>query len=225
MATCGSRLAVRTKGELACFTRPELKVERFSYPIITPSAARGLLESILWKPAIKWVIERVKVLSPIKFTSIRRNELNSKAPAPKSGLILEGGEYACCHIEDCRIQRNTVALRDVDYIIEAHFEMTGKAGEQDNVVKFEEMFRRRVANGQYYYVPCFGCREFTADISEVTGGEHPVGESRDFGLMLWDILYGEENRAIFFDARMVGGVMEVPGSWELAMGTIMGGGR
>src|SRR5690554_3314175 len=146
-------LPLRISGPLACFTRPELKAERVSYPVITPSAARGVLEAILWKPAIRWRIERIKVLAPIVFTSFRRNEVDRVAAAPTRATVESGGEYAPLLVEDRRQQRNTVALRDVDYIIEARIELTDRAGEGDNLAKFVEMFRRRVEKGQHFHQP------------------------------------------------------------------------
>src|SRR5579864_9242909 len=136
-------LALRVSGALACFTRPELKVERVSYPVMTPSAARGVLEAIVWKPAIRWRVERIKVLSPIVFTAFRRNEVGSVAPKPSAAVVAGGGHVEPFFIEERRQQRNTVALRDVDYIIEARFELTDKAGPEDNRAKFVDMFRRR----------------------------------------------------------------------------------
>ena len=116
--------SLRVRGPIACFTRPELKAERMSYPLMTPSAARGVLEAVLWKPAIRWRIERIKVLAPIVFTSFRRNEVGTIAAAPSKSLITSGGKFDDFFIEERRQQRNTVALRDVDYVIEARFDMT-----------------------------------------------------------------------------------------------------
>src|ERR1041384_2705941 len=112
-------LAVRARGPFAVFTEPAFKVERVSYPIMTPSAARGLLEAILWKPAIRWHVERIRVLNPIRFTAFRRNEVNNKAVTPATAVIEQGGEMRPYFADDDRAQRNTVALRDVDYVIEA----------------------------------------------------------------------------------------------------------
>ena len=210
-------LALRARGPLACFTRPELKTERVSYPVMTPSAARGILEAVLWKPAIRWRVERIKVLAPIAFTSFRRNEVSAVAPAPKSATIERGGDYAPLLIEDRRQQRNTVALRDVDYVIEARIELTSRAGEGDNLAKFVDMFRRRVEKGQHFHQPYLGCREFAAEIEPVTDDTRgPIDETRDLGIMLWDIEFGEatrgkpQNRPVFFAARLDAGVVEVP---------------
>ncbi len=198
-------LRLRAKGPLACFTRPELKVERVSYPVMTPSAARGLLEAVLWKPAIVWRIERILVLNEIAFTAFRRNEVNSRVPSFKSTPPAE------FFADEDRAQRNTVALCNVDYVVEAHLELTGKAGPDDNLTKFEEMFERRVAKGQHFHQPYFGCREFVADVRPVESTPPPIPESRDLGLMLWDIEFGRKrNVPRFFHAQLENGVMAVP---------------
>jgi len=211
-------LSLRARGPLACFTRPELKVERVSYPVMTPSAARGLLEAVLWRRAMAWHIERIEVLRPIRFTSFRRNEVNSKAVAPASAIIRDGGKVTCFFAEQDRAQRNTVALRDVDYVIEAHLTMTDRAGPDDNVAKFVAMFERRVAKGQHFHQPYFGCREFVADVLPADDAPDPIDRSRDLGIMLWDIEYGEKrNRPIFFRAELRGGVLEVPADPEATL--------
>jgi CRISPR-associated protein Cas5d len=204
-------LHIRAHGPLACFTRPELKVERISYPVITPSAARGLLEAVLWKPAIAWHIRRIKVLTKIAFTSFRRNEVNSRAVSPGLSVIQSGGQLNHFFAEDDRAQRNTVALRDVDYVVAASFSLTAKAGPSDNIAKFVEMFQRRVEKGQHFHQPYFGCREFIANIDPATGAESSIQESRDLGLMLWDIAFvPSANRPIFFHAVLENGVLAVP---------------
>jgi CRISPR-associated protein Cas5d len=219
---------MRARGPLACFTRPELKVERVSYPVMTPSAARGLLEAVLWKPAIAWHVERIRVLKEIKFTAFRRNEVNSKAPIPKAATIRNGGPVLPYFADDDRAQRNTVALSDVDYVIEAYFTMTDKAGTDDNITKFVEMFNRRVEKGQHFHQPYFGCREFVAEILPADDFPTPIQGSRDLGLMLWDIRFSDDGNApIFFPARLQDGVLEVPADPEAALaavGTNEGGG-
>lgn len=198
---------VRAHGPMACFTRPELKVERVSYEVMTPSAARGILEAILWKPAICWCIERIHVLNPIKFGQLRRNEVKR---------TLGAENHAVCFADDDKIrtQRNTLFLVDVDYIIEAHFEMTTKAGPEDNLIKFAEMFQRRLDKGQRFHQPYLGCREFEAIVEPAP---EPLPASHDslkglkpMGLILHDIEFGAENKPRFFDARLRDGVMEVP---------------
>lgn len=216
MNTSLVKCRVRAQGDVACFTRPELKAERVSYTVMTPSAARGVLEAILWKPAIRWRVDRIKVLSPIRWIAFRRNEVGSRASAPAAAVIDNGGIAPVLIVEDDRAQRNTVALRNVDYVIEAHFELTDRAGSEDNPRKFADMFERRLEKGQHFHQPYLGCREFVADVSPVTDdAPPPIDHSQDLGLMLWDIDFGpDKNRARFFRARLDNGVMEVPGDPE-----------
>lgn len=211
--------AVRTSGALACFTRPELKAERVSYQVMPPSAARGLLEAILWKPAIRWRIERIKVLKPIRWIAFRRNEVNSRATAPSAKLVAQGGPAPVFLADQDRAQRNTVALADVDYIIEARFALTEHAGPDDNRAKFAEMFLRRLERGQHYHQPYLGCREFVADVQPVEGDTPtPIDETRDLGLMLYDIDYSpQRHRPIFFAAHLEQGVLEVPADPEATL--------
>jgi CRISPR-associated protein Cas5d len=210
-------LALRVRGPLAVFTAPELKTERVTTPVITPSAARGVLEAVLWKPAIRWHINRIRVLSEINFVAFRRNEVNRKASLPNAAVVKAGGDYEDYFADEDRAQRNTVALRDVDYVIEAHFSMTDRAGPADNVAKFVDMFRRRVSRGQHWHQPYLGCREFAADVSSADDAPPPIPLTRSFGTMLLDINYGAvQNRPIFFEAKLNAGVMEVPpipGDW------------
>jgi CRISPR-associated protein Cas5d len=211
-------LRLRARGPLACFTRPELKVERVSYQVMTPSAARGLLEAVLWKPAIAWHVERIRVLKEIQFTAFRRNEVNSKAPIPKATTIRDGGPAPLYFADEDRAQRNTIALSDVDYVIEAYFTMTGRAGPDDNLAKFVDMFIRRVEKGQHFQQPYFGCREFVAEILPANDFPAPIQESRDLGLMLWDIRFSDDGNApIFFPARLQDGVLEVPADPEATL--------
>jgi len=205
-------LRLRARGKLACFTRPELKVERVSYPVMTPSAARGLLEAVCWKPAIAWHVERIRVLKDIRFTAFRRNEVNTRAVVPSNPVIRNGGSYRPYFADEDRAQRNTVALIDVDYVIEAHFTMTPRAGDQDNVNKFIDMFCRRVEKGQHFHQPYLGCREFVAEVLPADDAPGPIDDSRDLGRMLWDIDFSDpkKKRPIFFDAVLEKGVLEVP---------------
>ncbi len=204
-------------GRNACFTRPEMKVERVSYDVITPSAARGALEAILWKPAITWVVERIDVLAPIRWESVRRNEVGSVMSPRSNGLF----------IEEQRQQRAGLFLRDVAYTIHARFEMTDKAGPEDNLTKFQEMFLRRVEKGQCFHRPYLGCREFAADFALIRQEEslpEPIAESRDLGWMLHDIQHDnradkdhvhfctESCRPSFFRAELNNGVVLVPTS-------------
>ena len=204
-------LRVRARGALACFSRPELKVERVSYPVMTPSAARGILEAILWKPAMQWRVEKIAVLSPIRFTAFRRNEVGTRAVAPTKAVMERGGAAPVFFADEDRQQRNTVALRDVDYVIEARFRLTDRAGPEDNMSKFVSMFRRRVEKGQHFHQPYFGCREFVAQIEPADRAPEPIDDSRDLGIMLWDIHFARKrNRPLFFAARLANGVLAVP---------------
>jgi CRISPR-associated protein Cas5d len=206
--TKGIRLRVR--GDYACFTRPEMKVERVSYDVMTPSAARGVLEAIYWKPEIAWVIERIHVLSPIRFTNLRRNEVDSKIPAANVRKAMKAGSgLLAIHIEDARQQRAATILRDVEYIIEARFEVKGG---DDPAEKHFQMFQRRAKKGQYFHHPYLGCREFPADFAWVEAGEEletlPI--TRDLGWMLHDIDFENGMASRFFKAELKAGVLEVP---------------
>jgi len=207
-------------GDYACFTRPEMKVERVSYDVITPSAARGILEAIHWKPAIRWVVDRIHVLKPVRFESIRRNELgNCKISAAKvSGAINRKTTkdlYFLIDDGENRQQRATTLLRDVGYIIEAHFELTDNAGNEDSVGKHLDIFNRRARKGQYFHQPCLGNREFPAYFSLVeTDDDLPSSdlgdESKDLGWMLHDIDFANNAEPKFFRAKLTGGIIEVP---------------
>ncbi|GAA0307760.1 type I-C CRISPR-associated protein Cas5c [Rhodovulum strictum] len=209
----GIKLLVR--GDYACFTRPEMKVERVSYDAITPSAARGLIEAIHWKPAIRWQIDRIHVLAPIRFENIRRNEIGSKIPAGNVKKAMKAGSTAGLHllVDDDRQQRAMMALRDVVYGIEAHLEMTSKAGPEDNEARHIEMARRRAAKGQHFHQPALGVREFPADVTLVEAfPENRLPEAdrdRDLGWMLYDIDYARGREALFFRARLEDGVIDV----------------
>ena len=204
-------LRLRARGPLACFTRPELKVERVSYPVMTPSAARGLLEAVVWKPAISWRIERIQVLAPIRFVAFRRNEVSTRASPPPAAVVRDGGTVHPYFGDDDRAQRNTLALRDVDYVIEAHIALTARAGPADNLTKFVDIFERRVEKGQCFHQPYLGCREFVAEVQPATDLPAPIDDSRDLGRILWDIEYrAGRNRPHFFAARLHRGVLEVP---------------
>jgi CRISPR-associated protein Cas5d len=188
---------------------------------MTPSAARGLLEAVLWKPAITWHIERIRVLKEIKFTAFRRNEVRCKAFLPKASIIRSGGPAPLYFAEEDRVQRNTVALADVDYVIEAYFTMTHKAGPDDNIKKFVEMFNRRVQKGQHFHQPYFGCREFAAEILPADDAPPTFPQTCDLGLVLWDVRFcAEGNAPVFFSARLEDGVLEVPTDLEAAVTTV-----
>lgn len=203
-------------GQHACFTRPELKVERVSYDVMTPSAARGILEAIHWKPAIRWVVDRIHVLKPIRFQSIRRNEVGHKASASLAKQAMKRGDLDGLGIvvEESRQQRASSVLVDVGYLIEAHFEMTAGAGAEDNPGKHLDMFNRRAAKGQCFHQPALGTREFVASFEGLTlDAELPqaIAESRDLGIMLWDIEHQTAGKpSLFFRARLEKGVLTVP---------------
>jgi CRISPR-associated protein Cas5d len=209
---------IRVQGELACFTRPEFKTERFSYEVITPSAARGIFEAILWKPAIQWHVRRVLLLSPPRFIQLKRNEVNSRASVRNVQKAARGGVALNYFADEDRAQRNTLALRDVDYAVEAEFRMTSRRGSDDNPKKFDEMFQRRLEKGQFHMQPYLGCREFPAWVTPYTGDPPPLlDETRDLGYMLHDLRYGaEKNEPVFFRAKIDHGVIEVPEWQEVA---------
>lgn len=211
MSTAGVKLLIR--GRNACFTRPEMKVERVSYDVITPSAARGILEAIHWKPAIRWVIDRLHVLEPIKFQTIRRNEVASKISVRNAKSAMTSGDLAglSLAVDEDRQQRAMLCLVDVAYGIEAHFEMTNRAGPEDNPGKHAEMFRRRAAKGQCFHQPALGVREFPADFElvEAFPPTRLAEPDLDLGWMLHDIDYAGDRRSVFYRARMEGGVIDV----------------
>ena len=202
-------------GESACFTRPEMKVERVSYDVMTPSAARGILEAIHWKPSILWVIDRIHVLKPIRFENIRRNEVGAKVSDRNARAAEKANDISGLGIDVVaeRQQRAMLALRHVAYGIEAHFEMTDKAGPGDNPGKHRDMFIRRAEKGQCFHRPCLGVREFAADFEAVeTFPETALpkaARNRDLGWMLYDIDYANDRRSTFFHAVMEDGVIDV----------------
>ena len=203
-------------GELACFTRPEMKVERVTYPVMTPSAARGLLEAIFWKPEFVWRITEIRVLRPIRYVSILRNEVNSRQSHRSAQQWAEhGGGFLAA--ED-RAQRHTLALRDVAYVI--HAEVGLKPGVEHDAAKYRDQFRRRVAAGRCFQHPYFGCREFAAHFGPASGNEQPIDATDDLGSMLLDMAYkpggSGEADPIFFQARLERGVLRVPAHREAA---------
>ena len=202
-------LEVKVWGDFACFTRPEMKVERVSYPVMTPSAARGVLESIFWKPEFAWRVREIWVLNEIRYFSILRNEVNSRSSERSArDWAHRGGGYVAS--ED-RAQRHTLALRDVAYLIRA--DPVVRPGTADHVAKYRDQFRRRVSRGQCFATPYLGCREFSAGFSAPDGGERPVSSSESLGRMLLDLDYARDDsgRATprFFDAELRNGVLRV----------------
>jgi CRISPR-associated protein Cas5d len=210
-------IRLKVWGEHGCFTRPEMKVERVSYDVMTPSAARGILEAIHWKPAIRWVIDAIHVLEPIRFQSIRRNEVGHKAPAGKIRSAMKRGDLEDLQllVDADRQQRAATVLVRPAYVIEAHFELTGRAGPDDNEGKHLDTFNRRAARGQCFHQPCLGTREFAAhfDLLPQDAALPPaIAENRDLGFMLWDIDHQAPGRpSIFFRAVLDNGVVRVPG--------------
>ncbi len=209
-----SLLAVRVWGDFACFTRPEMKVERVTYPVITPSAARGVLEAIFWKPEFRWSVREIWVLKPVNYFSILRNELNSRqSERAAAGWRQNGGGYDATAD---RAQRHTLALRDVEYLIRAELEVRPDVNEDP--AKFRDQFRRRVRSGRCFAIPYLGCREFAAAFGEPSGDERPIDWTEEIGPMLLDIAYQPDGsgrgRPLFFDARVERGVLKVPGKDE-----------
>lgn len=201
---------VKVWGELACFTRPEMKVERVSYEVMTPSAARGVLEAIFWKPEFKWEVREIRVLLPIRHFSILRNEVNSRATynTARQWAQKGGGYFA----DEDRAQRHTLALRDVAYVIAADVAVLPEVNEDP--AKFREQFRRRVERGQCYIAPYLGCREFAAHFAKPNDNEQPIGVDADLGRMLFDIDYAQDGNGRgqprFFWARLEQGIVRVP---------------
>lgn len=199
-------------GDYACFSRIELKIERVSYDVPTPSAARGIIESIYYHPGLKWHIDKIYVMNPIRFTSIRRNEVKSKISANK--IMKEANGKGASYIDRKKDieQRATVMLRNVHYVIEAHFEMTDQANESDNPGKFQDIITRRLRKGQAYSQPYLGTRECTAHFGLWEGGEIPtISETRDLGLMLYDMDFSDPNdiQPMFFRAKLENGVLDL----------------
>ncbi len=217
-----TRFCLEISGDFACFTRPEMKVERVSYDIITPSSVRAVFESILWKPAIRWQPERIEVLAPIRWTTIRRNEVGSKLSATNvKSAMLRGSGAVALYVEEERQQRASLLLRDVRYRVAASFAMTERAGVGDNPQKFAEMFLRRAEKGQCFNQPYLGCREFACDFRLVDPATEPATISaelrgeRNLGWMLYDLDFSDaaSPQPRFFQAHMKDGVVKIP-SWN-----------
>jgi CRISPR-associated protein Cas5d len=201
-------------GDYACFSRPEMKVERVSYDIITPSAARGIVEAIYWKPEIRWTITRIHVLKPIRFTSLRRNEVAAKIPAGTAATAMKRGRGSLgLYIEEERQQRAATLLRDVSYVIEARFDVVDG---ENNVGKHLDQFNRRARDGRCYTRPFLGCREFPADFELIEVGQPlPQNDSkltgeRDLGYILHDIDFSDGMTPHFFRAVLRDGILDVP---------------
>jgi CRISPR-associated protein Cas5d len=205
---------LEVSGDYACFTRPEMKVERLSYDVITPSAARAVFEAILWRPAIRWRISKIEVLNPIRWISVRRNEVGSRISVSTAQTVMNRGRGSLAlYVEDDRQQRAGLFLRDVAYRLHAHMEaVTDDA--RSNPVKYREMFERRADKGQCVNQPYLGCREFAARfrrVSDTAAERRPVNETRDLGWMLYDLDFSDsiDPKPRFFRAELRAGVVDV----------------
>lgn len=210
----GIGVKVKVWGEYALFSRPEMKVERCSYDVITPSAARGILEAIYWHPGMKWVIDKIYVQKPVQFTSIRRNEVKSKISSNNVLSVYNGADKPLyISTKSDIVQRASLLLRDVSYVIEAHFEMTEKAVESDNPGKFKDIIMRRLKRGECYHTPYFGCREFPANFCLCADEKIETAYSgeKDLGFMLYDMDFSDLDniQPMFFRALMKDGVINL----------------
>lgn len=209
-------LCLEVRGEYACFTRPELKVERVSYDVMTPSAARAIFESILWKPAIRWEVGRIDVLRPIAWIAIRRNEVATKFPFDTVRAAMAGASRPPeLVVDDDRQQRAALLLRDVAYRVWAQPVLTARADPADRIEKYIDIFRRRADRGQCVNQPYLGCREFACSfdyVADTASRPRPIDETRDLGVMLFDLDFAEPARPIplFFRARLEAGTLRVP---------------
>ena len=205
-------LEVKLWGDYACFTRPEMKVERVTYPVMTPSAARGALEAIFWKPQVAWRVEEIHVLRPIAYASVLRNEINDRQSDRSARRWAKDGSGYDASANRNRAQRHTLALRDVAYLVRGQLVL--QDGVDDDIAKYRDQFRRRVAAGRCFATPYLGCREFSAAFGEPEPGDRPLNLNEDLGLMLLDIDYASDGsgrgRPRFFDAVLEGGVLRVP---------------
>jgi CRISPR-associated protein Cas5d len=213
----GYGLTIRVRGPYALFTRPEMKVERVSYDVITPSAARGIIEAVYWKPAIRWVIDKIHVLSEVRFTTIRRNEVSEKASTDSALQVMKGGKKPLyISVVNSRQQRASMVVTDVDYVIEAHFDRVEKAwSERDTDEGHYNIVLRRLRQGQHFHAPCLGTREFPAKVEIIEDKreipESPLKGTRDLGWMLYDLDFSNPRdiRPIFFRAEMCEGVIDL----------------
>ena len=204
-------LEVKLWGDFACFTRPEMKAERVSYPVMTPSAARGALESIFWRPEFRWRGMEILVLNPIRYFSILRNEVNTRSVYRTASGWMKSGSGGYSSTND-RAQRHTLAIRNVAYVVRA--EVLPRDDVNQHPAKYRDQFRRRVQKGRCFATPYLGCREFAASFSPPDGSEGPIEDSIDLGRMLLDIHYepgdSGRGRSVFFDARLERGILRVP---------------
>lgn len=211
---------LEVSGAFACFTRPEMKVERVSYDVMTPSAARAVFEAVLWKPAIRWRVQRIEVLKPIRWINLRRNEVSAVVSSRNVQQAMTGGSGTLgLYIEDERQQRAGYFLRDVAYRIHAELSLVPARAGVEPLMKYTEMFARRASKGQCVNQPYLGCREFAADFrlagvgaAAVMPVATPINETRELGWMLHDLDFTnpDDTQPRFFNAKMVAGVIEVP---------------
>lgn len=209
-------IKIEVWGDYALYARPELKVERCTYEVLTPSAARGILDSIYWHPGMCWKIDRIYVLNPIQYMNIRRNEVTKKASASNALQVMHGAVKPLQIITSDEIaQRAALVLKDVHYVIEAHFEMTSKANPTDNQGKFSDIIRRRLEKGSCYSQPYLGCREFSAYF-QPWPKDHKIvtayaNETIDLGYMLFDMDYSdpEDIKPLFFHAILKNGILDL----------------
>ena len=207
---------VKVWGDYALFSRPEMKVERCSYDVMTPSAARGILEAVYWHPGMRWIIDKIYVNKPLQFTSVRRNEVKSKVSANNVLPVYNGSPKRLYLSSKAEIvQRSSILLRNVEYVIEAHFEMTDKANISDNSGKFKDIIMRRLRKGECFHTPYFGCREFPVRFclceEEEIHTAYSDEDERDLGFMLYDMDYSnpENIQPMFFRAIMKKGVIDL----------------
>jgi CRISPR-associated protein Cas5d len=210
---------IEVSGDFACFTRPEMKVERVSYDVITPSAARAVFEAIFWKPAIRWHVRRIEVLKPIRWINLRRNEVGKVLSIDKAKTAMNGGDAVLAlNIEDERQQRAGLFLRDVAYRLHADLEVCADRADSSPPAKYWSMFERRATTGQCVNQPYLGCREFAAHfrlVTDPTREPQPLDDTRDLGWMLHDLDFtnATDPQPRFFRAQMVDGVIDVP-AWN-----------
>jgi CRISPR-associated protein Cas5d len=210
----GYGIKLEVWGDYALITRPEMKVERVSYDVITPSAARGIIDAIYYKPAITWCIDKIHVYNPIQFTNIRRNEVSSKISASAVDSVMKGSTKPLyINTNADRQQRASIVLKNVRYVIEAHFELTEKIGETDTIEKHYNIALRRMRKGQCYHNPYLGCREFPANFRLIEGDipKSDLEGERDLGYMLYDMDFTnpEDIKPMFFRAIMRDGVIDL----------------
>ena len=212
------RYCLDISGDYACFTRPEMKVERVSYDVITPSAARAVFETIFWKPAVRWQVRRIEVLKPVRWMNLRRNEVASVISTRNVQQAMAAGEGDLgVMVEEDRQQRAALLLREVAYRVHADLVVRDDRADPQPPQKFFSMFERRAETGQWVNQPYLGCREFDARVRLVREPEAeppPINDTRDLGWMLRDMDFSNpaDPQAMFFRAQMVNGVIEVDGT-------------